>query len=168
MHEAFQLLRNTRTNWSLAMTNLSEFAVQKIRGTRVPTAEQMEEYTNVLLNIAGADGEISPSEWEFLVFHGRAVGADDATIEKWRAIDYKSQDLEDLTKSAFIKTRAKSLLYDAIRTARADNYAAEEKAAVAKAAKLLGVEPNVVAALEAFVEMEESVTKMRGSMLYSD
>ena len=150
------------------MSSLSEFAVQQIRGTRVPTPEQMEEYTNALLHIAGADGEISPREWEFLVFHGRAIGADDAPIEKWRAIDYKSQTLEDLTKSAFIKTRGKSLLYDAIRTASADHYAAEEKAAVARAATLLGVEPKVVAELEAFVEMEASVTKMRSSLLYTD
>ena len=169
-----ELLRSCATRFNTIdseenpVNTVSKYAIEQIRGTRAPTPEQMEEYTQVLLHIAGADGEISPREWEFLVHHGRTIGASDAVIEKWRAMDYKSHKLEDLTKSAFIKTRRKGLVYDAIRTASADGYAAAEKAAVARVATLLGVEPMVLAAIEAFVEMEASLTKMRGSLLYSD
>ncbi len=150
------------------MAEVSEYAFTQVRGVKAPTPEQMEEYAKVLLAVVGADGEISPREWEFLENHARSLGASDKTVERWRAFDFKGANLEALTKSSYVKTRARAILYDAIRAARADSvYAVEEKAAAARVAKLLGVEHSVLAAIEGLVEMELSMRTMRSALLFS-
>ncbi len=147
---------------------LKDFGFREIRGATPPSHEDMEVYGNVLLAIAGADGEISAREWEFLEGLARSLGATDQLIQKWRAFDYKKANLESLLKHAHVKTRRRALLYDAIRVSRADGvYAKEERAAAARAAKTLGVDPAVVAAIEGLVEMETSLRNMRSSLLYS-
>jgi tellurite resistance protein len=147
---------------------LKEFAFREIRGAKPPAAADMEVYGNVLLAIAGADGEISAREWEFLEGLGRSLGAPDQQIDKWRKFDYKGANLDSLLQHAHVKPRGRALLYDAIRVSRADGtYAKEEKAAAARVAKLLGVDAAVLTAIEALVEMETSVRNMRSTLLYS-
>ncbi|RQH21089.1 hypothetical protein D5R40_31690, partial [Okeania hirsuta] len=55
-----------------------------------------------------------------------------------------------------------SLLYQAIKMSRADGfYHEKEKAAVAKAAEILGVDSKVVVSLESIAEMEDTADRLR-------
>ena len=61
------------------------------------------------------------------------------------------------------------MLYQAIKMSRADGvYHDKEKAAVARAAQILGVERSVVASLESLVEIEESADKLRLAIFETD
>lgn len=60
----------------------------------------------------------------------------------------------------------RSLLYQAIKMSRADgDYHDKEKAAVARAAEILGVEQSVVESIESVAKMEDSTTKKLKSIL---
>jgi tellurite resistance protein len=61
--------------------------------------------------------------------------------------------------------RARMLLRDAIEISRADgHYAQEEKAAVARAAKLLGVSETTVKSIESLVELEHAAKHLRKAL----
>ena len=130
-------------------------------------------YGYALLAIAGADGEVSEPEMNWLINHQRMVGAPSEAIEKYKTFDYKNAKLEDLLPN--IKgdvpdlSVPRLLLYHAIKMARADNdYAKEEQEAVKKAAKLLGVEDDITLALNALVEMEEKVESMLKALIKTE
>ncbi len=56
----------------------------------------------------------------------------------------------------------RSMLYQAIKMSRADGiYHEKEKAAVAKAAELLGIERSVLVSIESVTEMEEATERLR-------
>lgn len=130
-------------------------------------------YGYALLAIAGADGEVSDPEMNWLIDHQRMVGAPEEAIAKYKAFDYKNAKLEDLLPK--IKgdipgwSASRTLLYHAIKMARADNdYAKEEQEAVKKAAKFLGVEDDITLALNALVEMEEKVESMLKALIKTE
>ncbi|MEQ9671650.1 TerB family tellurite resistance protein [Coleofasciculus sp. G2-EDA-02] len=101
-------------------------------------------YGYVLLAIAGADGEVSTGEMNWLLNHQRMVGAPEELMEKYKSFDYKSAKLEELLSHITVDvstwSSSRTLLYHAIQMARADeDYSSEEQKAVKKAAKLLNV-----------------------------
>ena len=135
--------------------------------------EAYVNYGYALLAIAGADGEVSEPEMNWLIDHQRMVGAPEEAIAKYKTFDYKNAKLEDLLPK--IKgdipgwSAERTLLYHAIKMAQADkDYAKEEQEAVKKAAKLLGVEDDITLALNALVEMEEKVDSMRKALIKSE
>ena len=135
-----------------------------------------EAYLNfgyALLAIAGADGEVSEPEMNWLIDHQRMVGAPSEAIEKYKTFDYKNAKLEDLLPKIKADipdfSAPRTLLYHAIQMARADNdYAKEEQEAVKKAAKLLGVEDDITLALNVLVEMEEKVDSMLKALIKTE
>lgn len=63
----------------------------------------------------------------------------------------------------------RSLLYQAIKMSRADGlYHEKEKAAVAQAAEILGVEQSVVKSIESIAELEDSTAQLLRSILSSN
>ncbi|MBK8938632.1 MAG: hypothetical protein IPM79_13595 [Polyangiaceae bacterium] len=57
------------------------------------------------------------------------------------------------------------LVRDAVELARADGtYAAKEKAAVAKAAKLVGVDERTLGSIESLVELEHAVKHLKKAL----
>jgi len=126
-----------------------------------------------VLAIAGADGEVSEAELNWLVNHQRMTGAPEEVIEKYKTFEYKNADLEPLLAKVSVNvstwSKLRSLWYHAIQMARADeDYSTEEQKAVKKVAKLLKVEDDIALALVRLVETEEAVTALRKALLQTE
>ncbi|NEQ35426.1 MAG: hypothetical protein F6K40_03535 [Okeania sp. SIO3I5] len=125
-----------------------------------------------LLAIAGADGKLAEAELQWYIDEQEMVAVDSEAfqeyIETLRKFDWKNANIEELLsgiKFDFPLNFRHSLLYQAIKMSRADGlYHEKEKAAVAKAAEILGVDKTVVISLESVAEMEETADKLRIAM----
>ncbi len=125
------------------------------------------DYLKALKCIIGADGEIAEAEWQALMRWMQRVHVPEAIVQAIADFDFKQAKLEDimpeLTPGGF---QARRLIRDAIEIARADGYyAREEHAAVQHAAQLLGIDDNILQAIESLVQMDSAVTKMRKALL---
>ncbi len=126
-------------------------------------------YAYALLAIAGSDGEVSQPEFDWLLNDFLAViGVSAEFKEKVKAFDYKKANLESVLEKIQFKSHInyrRALLYDAIRMAHADDqYSADEKQAVQKAAELLDVPIYVARTIEGLVNTERSLQYMRRSI----
>lgn len=124
------------------------------------------EYGYALLTIAGADGDVSDPELEWLTIDlAQSVNADEDIIAQWEEFDYEDADLAGIFSEIKAKSFAnfnKLLLYDAVRMSYADDdYAEEEKERVYEAANILKINNESVVAIEALVEMERAADKLR-------
>ncbi len=124
------------------------------------------EYGFALLTIAGADGEVSDPELEWLTIDlAEAVKVPEDIIAEWEEFEFEDADLQDIFATINVKSMAsfnKLLVYDAIRMSYADDdYAAEEKERVYEAAALLKVGKDTVLAIESLIEMERAADKLR-------
>lgn len=147
--------------------------MKKTLGISEVPYEAYLNYGYALLAIAGADGEVSPAEMNWLLNHQRMVGAPEELMEKYQSFDYKSAKLEDLLSKITVDvsswSASRTLLYHAIQMARADeDYSSEERKAVKKAAKILNVEDDIALALDRLVEMEEAVNGVRKALLRTE
>ncbi|MBD2559060.1 MULTISPECIES: TerB family tellurite resistance protein [Nostoc] len=150
----------------------SEFMKKNLGISEAPV-EAYLNYGYALLAIAGADGEVSEAEFNWLLNHQRLVGAPEEVIKKYKTFEYKNADLENLLNKISVDvpswSKSRSLLYHAIQMARADDdYSAEEQKAVKKAAKLLKVEDDIALALNRLIETEEAITALRKALLQTD
>jgi len=122
-----------------------------------------------LLAIAGADGELAEEELQWYIDEQEMMAVDSEALQEYieiiRKFDWKNANLEELLsgiKYDFPVNFSHTMLYQAIKMSRADGvYHEKEKAAVAKAAEILGVEPSVVVGLESVAEMEETADRLR-------
>ena len=74
--------------------------------------------------------------------------------------------LEEILPQNATRSRARLLVYDAVRLSSADGlYADAEREAVARAAAALGVDTFAVRALEGLVQMERVVEQLRRGLL---
>ncbi len=93
-------------------------------------------------------------------------------IEALRQFDWKNANLEELLSSLkydFPLNFRRTMLYQAIKMCRADgNYHDKEKASVAKAAEILGIEKSMAVSLESLAEMEDSADRLRLSLFETD
>ncbi|MDF5716651.1 MAG: TerB family tellurite resistance protein [Rhizonema sp. NSF051] len=150
----------------------SEFLKKNLNISSAPY-EAILHYGYALLAIAGADGEVSEAELNWLLNHQRTVGAPEEIIEQYKTFDYKSADLENLLTKITVDvstwSKSRTLLYHAIQMSRADgDYSIEEQKAVKKAAKLLKVEDDIALALSRLVDTEEAVTALRKALLQTE
>jgi uncharacterized tellurite resistance protein B-like protein len=145
---------------------VNETRVQERYG-RLPSSDQQAiSYLKALKVIVGADGEIPEAELNAFRKGMQRLGIPDSLVKDVEAFDFKSGRLEDLLPD--IRKgglRARMLLRDAVEVARADGtYAEAEKAAVAKAAQLLGVDEAIVKSIEALVELEHAAKHLRKAL----
>ncbi len=127
-------------------------------------------YGYALLTIAGADGEVSQAEMNWLINHQRSLNVPEHIIEAYKTFDYKNGNLEelipDINRADVPFNVARSLIYHAIKMSKADlEFAYEEQKAVIKAAKLLGVSDDIRLALNGLVDTEESVNRTRKALM---
>ncbi|OHX67530.1 TerB family tellurite resistance protein [Flammeovirga pacifica] len=126
-------------------------------------------YVKILLAISGADGEVSEEEmnWVFNDFLD-IVGASEEQKQEIRNFDFINFNLEEKLKTLEMDVPMnykRTLVYDAVMMARADQvYAAEEKDAVHKAAELLGVPYFIAKTIEGLVNTEKSLEMIRKSL----
>ncbi len=138
----------------------------KQRYGRLPVEEVILAYLKAVKIMIGADGEIAPEEMKALQVGMKRLGASDEIKAAIDDFDHSSADLaEVLPNMRKGGLRARMLLRDAIEISSADGvYAAEEKAAVAEAAALLGVGSQLLASIEALVELERGARHLRKAL----
>lgn len=148
------------------MVAINEARVKERYGRLPNSDEQALTYLKALKVIVGADGEIQEAERKALQKGMQRLGLSSALVSQIDAFDFKTGKLEELLPG-FKKggLRARMLVRDAIEIARADGtYADAEKAAVAKAAGLLGVDRATVRSIEALVELEHAAKHLRKAL----
>jgi tellurite resistance protein len=139
----------------------------KSRYGRLPKSDQQVlAYAKAVKIIVGADGQIPDAEKKAMRKGLEQLGASQDIVQQMESFDHTSAKLEDVLGG--IKKgglRARALLRDAIDISRADgHYAAEERAAAVKAAKILGIDDVTLHAIEALVEMEHGVNRLRKAL----
>ena len=133
------------------------------------TVEMMLAYGKAVMIIMAADGEISPAEMEQFIGIGRALGAPPEMVDALKTFDPRNASLEDILKGFKDGVPARAMLYDAIVCASADkHYHPAEQGAVSKAARLLGIDASVVAALEGLAEMESTLRRTRAALFSAE
>ena len=142
----------------------SKYAVDKYNATALVDFDMGITYSGALLAIAGADGTLADAELQWYLDEAVLMGVTQEYVDALRKIDWKNVNIEEALSQVnfdFPINVKRSLLYQAIKMSRADGeYHEKEKAAVAKAAEILGVEKSVVESIEAVAEMEDNATKM--------
>lgn len=126
-------------------------------------------YMGALLMLAGADGDLSKPELDWLIEEQILLGAPPELIDKIRNYDWKNADLDALLKSIqydFPMNAKRTMIYQAIKMAKADlEYHEKEKAAIREAAQKLQIDLDVLIAIEQLVEMENAVDKLRFALI---
>jgi uncharacterized tellurite resistance protein B-like protein len=127
------------------------------------------QYGYALMTIAGADGEVSAKEktWYKSEFAPLARVPRDI-VDKVINYNYKIGNLKHIfskIQGELTVSFSKTLLYHAIRMARADTiFANEEKTMVQDAAKYLNVAPDIAQTIQYLVDTEERIDKMRKTL----
>lgn len=129
-------------------------------------------YSSVVLAIAGADGELADEELAWF-FNEQHLFLEDSKeyLDALRKVDWKSINIEEALSNIhydFTINFRHTMLYQAIKMSKADKvYHEKEKAAVDKAAKLLGVNADIVASIESLVKFEETTDELRLALVGS-
>ena len=147
----------------------SNYAIKKYNLTTPIDFDVAVKYSGVLMAIASADGYLTEQELDWYIEEQILIGGTEEYIEAIASIDLRNSNIEDILseiKDDFPLNCSHCLLYQAIKMSRSDGvYHDKEKAAVARAAKILGVEDGVVASIEALVEMEDATDRLRRAMM---
>lgn len=135
-----------------------------------PTEEDRVNYSKALLVIAGGDGTISDPEWQWFEDAAYAAGAIPAHIEQYRSFDFRNADLGQLlSRVSSVMTPVaikRTLIYDALRMAKADHALAKgEREMALKAAQLLGIDNVTFLAIEGLVNMEYTLKAARIALI---
>lgn len=131
----------------------------------------MINYGKVLMIIAGADGEVTPAEYQWLVEHQRKFGATDDVIAAYEGFNHSSADMDEPLGDVSVDVEtwdpAPHLLYPAIQMCSADGvYAEAERSKVVRGARALGVRDDIVLTLHALIRMEKAVFDMRAALFH--
>ncbi len=130
-------------------------------------SETLKAYGRALISIAGADGEVSPVERNWLInFYARSVDIPEDIITLWdewiENKAYKDIKLaEELPKIIGPCNAGRQLLYDSIRMSSSDHYNELERNAVLRAAELLKIDVVVMNGIEDLVKSELLANEMR-------
>ncbi|GGA15868.1 TerB family tellurite resistance protein [Okeania sp. KiyG1] len=145
---------------------LTKYAEHRYKATKPIDFDVAVNYGGALMAIAGADGELAEKEFQWYIDEQELLMVDPAEyIEALRKFDWKNANIEELLsgiKYDFPLNFRRSMLYQAIKMSRADGvYQEKEKAAVAKAAEILGIERSMLVSIESLAEMEEASERLR-------
>ncbi|MDJ0615620.1 MAG: TerB family tellurite resistance protein [Calothrix sp. MO_192.B10] len=151
----------------------TSYAKRKYNITAPVSVDVAKNYVRAIVAIASADGELAQTELDWFVEEQQMLGAPSDFIEEnIIKFDDKNVNIEELLSGIhydFPLNFRRSMLYQAIKMSRADGvYHDKEKAAVARAAKILGIERSVVASLESLAEIEESADRLRLAIFETD
>jgi tellurite resistance protein len=150
-----------------------DFTLRMMYGTSLGNHEpEMQlRLAKAIMIIASADGELSPAEWAALVGGFRAAQMPDAMLDELARFDGRTAKLEDYLTGDYkhLQAPARVMLYTAIWISGADgHYAAEERAMAARAAKILGIDDDLLASLESHAEIEATAAAGRAALLFPD
>lgn len=129
-------------------------------------AEVVRNMALALISAAGGDGDLSREERNWIVGYFAAKGYPPEIIEEVARISGPDiAGLPDLMQVGILRNSGRILVYDAIRASSVDGYTEGERAAVRKAASLLGIDEASVAALEQLVVDEHALKARRIKLL---
>lgn len=112
------------------------------------------------LIVAASDRTLAPPEVAWLLGHMRALGAPRDLLAELAAFDAAGTPIESVMGTN-LRPFAKATLYLALRTSRADGVSPLERAKAEQAAKLIGLDPMFVTALENQMRIEDALREMR-------
>ena len=137
---------------------------ERVSGIPAPLFQKIARALKLVL---AADGDVNGAELNAYLETCRRFGAPDEMLDELRRFDPRETSLEECFAGMDPDSvPARSLLYDAIRIAKADgSYDRSERAAVTRAAKLLGLEDEWVEKITALVDAEEALGRLRVSLL---
>src|SRR5262245_3464914 len=118
------------------------------------TPAQVLQYGKAVKVIAAADG-LSEKEQRAIEARLNMLGVPEDDRKEILGFDVRGANLKDMLKD-FPARWAKAVLYSALAIAGMDGLTESERASVMTAAELLGVDANVVRALEQLTELERS------------
>ncbi|NEQ37459.1 MAG: hypothetical protein F6K40_14765 [Okeania sp. SIO3I5] len=151
----------------------TKYAQQRYNMTKPVDFDVAVKYGGALMAIAGADGELAEKEFQWYVDEQALLMVDSQEyIETLRKFDWKNANIEELLSGIsydFPMNFRRTMLYQAIKMSSADGvYQEKEKAAVAKAAEILGIEHSMVISIESLAEMENASERLRLSLFETD
>ncbi|HVL49195.1 MAG TPA: hypothetical protein VM889_11610 [Candidatus Thermoplasmatota archaeon] len=117
-----------------------------------------------ILAVAAADGDVTEAETAWLFGSFRALGAPDDAVEALLKFDPRSADLKEILDEE-VAPFARLVVHDAIRVARADGLAGREREAARRAARLVGVDAEVVLAIESLLAVDDALRAARAVQL---
>jgi len=135
----------------------------------VPQAADWEVMGKALLICANGDGQLAPSERDWILGYMASKGAPDALLDELAAFDATDDVLALLPKSDLVNRSRRVIVFDAIRACSSDGeFHADERAAVTRMAESMGVSADVVQQLEAADLAERDATEQRIRVVYPD
>ncbi|NEO40922.1 MAG: hypothetical protein F6J90_33150 [Moorea sp. SIOASIH] len=145
---------------------MKPYAKKRYNITAPVNFETSRNYIKAIMAIASADGELAQAELDWFVEEQNMMGVPSELIEEnILKFDGENLDIQQLLGGIhhdFPVNFKRCMLYQAIKMSRADGvYHDKEKAAVARAAEILGIERSVVVSLESLIEIEESGDRLR-------
>jgi hypothetical protein len=153
------------------MEPMHEFLMEETYGAvfQFPP-EIVDVYSRIVLTIVAADGIISPEEWRYVNAYARAMGVPAEISSRWPKTDFSKTNLDEDVRSFWrlIGTPNYAFIYDAIKIASADGFAPEERAAVMRAVKAVGIPTHLVNQVEKLLELERTARAMRVALLYPE
>ncbi len=123
-------------------------------------------YGYALMAITGADGTVSPQEVDWYQnIYAVEEQVPEYIVHQVVSCDYEKLNLEEILtrlKADVSINFRRTLLYNSIKMAHADQeYADEERVAATKAARLLNIDLNVAHTIEYMIDTELKVSQMR-------
>ncbi|MDC1068758.1 hypothetical protein OAQ99_06340 [Candidatus Kapabacteria bacterium] len=118
----------------------------------------------ILLYIAGADGEVSHTEWQVIFEFIDSVGGSLKVVDDIRDFDFESANIEEIVKE-INPDLYRILLYSALKAARIDGLSDQERIQSVELARLTGIDIGVAAAMEHLLNMEDELSDMKRSLL---
>ena len=151
----------------------TQYAQHRYNLTKPIDFDVAVNYGGALMAIAGADGTLAEQEFQWYVSEQELLLANpEEYIEALRKFDWKNANIEELLggiRYDFPLNFRRTMLYQAIKMSRADGiYQEKEKAAVAKAAEILGIDRSTAVSLESLTEMEDATERLRLALLETE
>ncbi|MEC4815258.1 MAG: TerB family tellurite resistance protein [Scytonema sp. PMC 1069.18] len=151
----------------------SQYARRRYNLTKPIDFDVAVNYGGALMAIAGADGELAEKELQWYIDEQEILTTEPQEyIEALHKFDWKNANIEELLSGIsydFPLNFRRTMLYQAIKMCRADgNYHDKEKATVARAAKILGIDRSLVVSFESLAELEEATERLRLSLFETE
>jgi tellurite resistance protein len=126
--------------------------------------EGLVAISKALLSIAAGDSELTEAELRWYVGQSRSLAIPDDVIEETMKADLVGVPFERIMTPE-MRPFARSILFDGIRCASADGYAARERELAHRAAKRLGLTEDYVIGVENQLHAEAAARESRVELL---
>jgi hypothetical protein len=133
----------------------------------VPEDDRLD-YLKAIMACARGDGSLAQAEKDWVIGYGAACGAPQATIDALQAYECDEDVVDIIERNMPVaETWGRVAVFDAIRASAADHeYGDEERAEVRRVAARLGVNDDVIAAIEAVHTAEQALKRRRIDVVF--